>query len=1056
MKQWAKFVAILALGCALPACESDVVDPVIDDGYVEDDDDKKMDPEKDKDDKDKDSDVTSEECEDADNGAPCTGEAKSCGKWLCMNKACILVPKDSGSVCRAAAGECDVDEVCDGTSTDCPEDKLKSASDVCREAVDDCDEAEYCDGTTAACPADVKDTTSAECQEPKIVEDCTSIADNTPCVGDATACGEWVCKNDECTLQPVEAGKVCREAVDACDIEDVCDGTTTDCPVDLRDTTSTACMVAVEDCTGIADDAPCVGDEIACGKWVCRSESCTLIPKGSGIVCRDVAGDCDVAEYCDGESAECPADGYKASGEVCRAAADSCDIVEVCDGASAACPADVKDTTSEGCEPPVNECAGMADGTSCSGEEKSCGSWVCISEACTLMPKAMGVVCRDAVGLCDQAEICDGVSADCPADVLKSATEVCRPKAGTCDVEEMCDGVSSDCPADAKDTTSDGCRPVTGECALRADGTPCSGGDTACGSRVCVNKECVLSPKMAGTVCRDANGVCDVAEVCDGASTECPADTFKSSGQECRPVAGDCDVAEYCTGSSKDCPADTFKPASIACRASGGVCDVAEYCTGSSKDCPSDRFESTSKVCRASAGDCDEAERCTGASATCPSDTYKSSGSQCYASQYVCDSADYCDGRSKTCSIKLTNSCSCPAANKVASGYGLTEGSGVTPFRNGASDYRGFFLKDDNTWTTNEAFIKSLGSVISVENLNFDQAMQQVQKTDAFYTDISKYQGFKRAYRWNSTDETVKYWGPQGISSGTRGDREFKAVAWHYVTDDAGSDPSPAADQSDKNKGIRVSFIETSTLSSVKYTHALLADISSGKLVPIKNNAGGVAWSWPYLYVASTSKGLRVFDMRTILKADTSKDCQTRIGTYNGKLCAYGLPYILPQISAYSQPGATGTNCDLKFSYISIERRSGTNNSILAGEYFANSGNESTCMYSRLIRYPMKNSGGKLATNSYNIVEPEGGWFTGTCNIQGATSNNDTFLLSSTRKYGALYASKAGQATAKTYDIKSMPQGIHVTAKDNAWLVATGRNSVPRLVYYLDVNTLTP
>jgi hypothetical protein len=57
-------------------------------------------------------------------------------------------------------------------------------------------------------------------------------------------------------------------------------------------------------------------------------------------VCRAAAGDCDLAESCDGVSAVCPADQLRANGAVCRALQGACDQAEVCTGASPACPAD--------------------------------------------------------------------------------------------------------------------------------------------------------------------------------------------------------------------------------------------------------------------------------------------------------------------------------------------------------------------------------------------------------------------------------------------------------------------------------------------------------------------------------------------------------------------------------------------------------------------------------------------------------------------------------------------------------------------------------------------
>src|SRR5881392_2818485 len=52
----------------------------------------------------------------------------------------------------------------------------------------------------------------------------------------------------------------------------------------------------------------------------------------------------------------------------------------------------------------------------------------------------------------------------------------------------------------------------------------------------CCSASCTIEP--AGTVCRPAAGVCDVAETCNGASPTCPADVFVSAATQCRAAAG--------------------------------------------------------------------------------------------------------------------------------------------------------------------------------------------------------------------------------------------------------------------------------------------------------------------------------------------------------------------------------------------------------------------------------------------------------------------------------------------------------------------------------------
>ena len=76
----------------------------------------------------------------------------------------------------------------------------------------------------------------------------------------------------------------------------------------------------------------------------------------------------------------------------------------------------------------------------------------------------------------------------------------------------------------------------------------------------------------AGVMCRNATGVCDVAERCDGINANCPANVFAPTTLVCRARATQCDEEERCAGNSADCPADVFKK-------SGSLCDDSDMCT---------------------------------------------------------------------------------------------------------------------------------------------------------------------------------------------------------------------------------------------------------------------------------------------------------------------------------------------------------------------------------------------------------------------------------------------------------------------------------------------
>src|SRR5439155_1629523 len=148
----------------------------------------------------------------------------------------------------------------------------------CRAAAGDCDMAEVCDGTNAACPSDAEQASA------------------TPCTDDVTPCTTDTCygTSDTCQHAAGNAKAVCRAAADDCDVAEVCDGTNAACPTDAKQSSATSCT---------DDDNPGTTDTPA------RPSAARHGPAGNvSAACRAAAGDCDVAEVCDGTNAACPTD----------------------------------------------------------------------------------------------------------------------------------------------------------------------------------------------------------------------------------------------------------------------------------------------------------------------------------------------------------------------------------------------------------------------------------------------------------------------------------------------------------------------------------------------------------------------------------------------------------------------------------------------------------------------------------------------------------------------------------------------------------------------------
>src|SRR5207245_2505050 len=137
------------------------------------------------------------------DGNPCSRDECDGSSDACQHPA-----GNAGAVCRAAAGVCDVDETCTGSSTTCPADAFKSSSTVCRGSAGECDPAEHCTGTSAGCPADAK------------------CPDTTPCRSDGNPCSRDECdgSSDACQHPAGNAGAVCRAAAGVCDVDETCTG----------------------------------------------------------------------------------------------------------------------------------------------------------------------------------------------------------------------------------------------------------------------------------------------------------------------------------------------------------------------------------------------------------------------------------------------------------------------------------------------------------------------------------------------------------------------------------------------------------------------------------------------------------------------------------------------------------------------------------------------------------------------------------------------------------------------------------------------------------------
>lgn len=623
--------------------------------------------------------------------------------------------------------------------------------------------------------------------------------------------------------------------------------------------------------------------------------------------------------------------------------------------------------------------------------------------------------------------------------------------AGELEPGDRCEGVTCD--------TTETC--VDGNCVARTCGTVICGADERCSDAgVCIDAACFGVECIAGLVC--AQGSC-VATDCAGMSCPsgfvCAEDLCVDAsclGVECDGgacVAGACQP-DTC-GDAGVCPAthacidsrcEDARCVGVTCTP-GNSCDAGTCVTGCNATQPTE-----TSCANSSDDDCDglvdcadpdcSGRACTDDARACSRDVCNSgvcthpaqdAGVVCRASTGGCDVAETCNGTALTCPTDAYSAtCMCPFHGPLAN---YAEHDGLRAISAG-----NFVLRDTNTWTSYAATFDALGLTrVGLDVLPLNRTATSMGS--------KPWPGFGGGFYWDSGDLNVAYWIPQGLAGGTAGARSYTAVAWHY--EDTGSvDPNPPADGTEK--GVRISFADVTSLSAgVTYRHVLLVEPDGTRgIKPVGIHAGGLAWSGSYLYVADTSRGLRVFDLSRISRVSTAAACATRGGKVASDVCAYGYEYVLPQVGGYYFPSGLSTECRPKFSYVALDR-STTPDSLISGEY----DNDPTVgLYSRVLRWPLVAGTSRLNVGSTGVVKATGAWYAGNRNVQGAIASGSKFFLNSTRYAGALMTGTVGAASrvlrASDNDWGWMPEGMYISAAGNLWVCTEGHANMGRGVYY--------
>jgi hypothetical protein len=245
----------------------------------------------------------------------------------------------------------------------------------------------------------------------------------------------------------------------------------------------------------------------------------------------------------------------------------------------------------------------------------------------------------------------------------------------------------------------------------------------------------------------------------------------------------------------------------------------------------------------------------------------------------------------------------------------------------------------------NSALVSTLGTAAVhtvMENANHDRT--------ALPSSFSV-NGLSTGFRFDSGDNSDCANYPQGITTsrdavgtangGNYDGHQLVLVSW-YTKDSCSGDQERS----------RITLADWDATYPNKYRKILLVEPTGTEAAPnfkdIPIHAGGVSWYGDYLYVADTGRGMRVFDMRKILKTDSGGTADQIGRQSSGAYYAHNYAYVLPQVGAVTSSTTSGTN--LAWSSISLDRVS---KSIVMTEYTCQSGcTDYPNRAPRAIRYP--------------------------------------------------------------------------------------------------------
>jgi hypothetical protein len=202
-----------------------------------------------------------------------------------------------------------------------------------------------------------------------------------------------------------------------------------------------------------------------CGFRTCGNVACepTFFP--AGTECRAAVNECDVAEFCTGDSLSCPADSKRPNGTPCSSDGNIC-TDDICQNGA---------------------CVHVPNSAACADDGNPCTDDVCVQGLCLHLTKPSGTTCTDDGNPCTD-DVCSGVTCTHPAkpDGTPCPTGTCR--GGQCIAPTGATGTTGTCGGAA---CTGGRLCCGGACIDPAsDQQHCGGCGKACRKGRCRNGRC--------------------------------------------------------------------------------------------------------------------------------------------------------------------------------------------------------------------------------------------------------------------------------------------------------------------------------------------------------------------------------------------------------------------------------------------------------------------------------------------------------------------------------------------------------------------------------------